>query len=249
MLFILPTAIAGPDDLPGSGPPSLPTPAAWIVAGLLMVTLTAERLAVVALGAWTWLPETPARLVATLSASLRLYPSGSENAAGSWWTYALFADDLWQALASVLLLTVLLRACERWLGAVRTLALVAAALPLIGVVWALAAQIADTPPVIAGAVPLATALIAAVRVLHPRAELRWVVGWWLVVLVAVVPLRLGLVLAATAIIAQDALRCGLLHGWGEVRALLVAHAAALLIGGLLGLALRWAGRRHPGPAA
>ena len=247
-MIILPTAIVGPPEAPELGPPPRRTPVLWSLIGVLIGLALAETLAVAAaMHGWTWLPAVLVRAVTIANASALLYPGHDLFMPHQLWTSALVHDGidptragavalgLWQLAGSVLVLAVAGRAAERRLGGLATIATLLVLAPLAALVHLRAP---DSVEALAGASDLAASVAGLAWGLFAGHQVRWAAYYWLVVVVGMLPFRLGLRWLALGFVAQEGVRAFLAMPTGDAWERVVGLLAAVVVGYALGTVAR-----------
>lgn len=243
-MIMWPEGIVGPPELPEQAPlRSITAPLASMIAAIVVAVALAEQIAAVGLASG-WPGETWFRSLSLLAASARLYPDPGLFTPAQMWSASFVHDvpiaDARTVIAAWLgvivdagLLLVLLRAWERWVGALLTGLLVLIAGPLVAMVHL--RHVVETPPLATSASVVAFVL-AATMMLLPGRRLRLRLGYWAVVAVGMVPIHLDLRLVLAGYVGFEMARSALVapHQLVEhVLGLVVATVFGALIGAFM----------------
>jgi membrane associated rhomboid family serine protease len=238
-IIILPVALEPPESQ------QYPARAATVV--WMMVALIAMHLVVVQLvnldhqRHWGLVGDHVFRVVTFTSSIWSLYSDPALFTPWQLWTYALINDNVVEALINLLMLAVVGRAVERWIGGMAFIGAVMTLIPLAAVIHLLIANRDDT--ILTGADGLAAGVLGMAWALFPNGRVRWGLAYFAIVMLGYVPLfRLSLVWIAILFFAG----VGLVHGHDGPVNQLLSDLAALLAGVVLGLAGRRV-RQYPTP--
>lgn len=241
MLFVAPLGIQ-PDEEAVVAPRR--TPVTWSLTVAIALVFACERLAVAAAThGWTWAPEPALRAVTLATAALRLYP---DESFAPWqpWSAILTPGTWWTAIAGLLALLTGGRALECRTGSLAFAGVLLVLTPVAGLA-AIAWHLRAGGELLVAADPLpalGSALLALALALWPRARVRAMVGWWLVVVVGLAPFRLPLRLVLPLYVLQDLLRLWLGGGPHALITGVRDHLAAIVAAALLAAVLRRARR-------
>jgi membrane associated rhomboid family serine protease len=234
-IILLPTALDPRAPMPA---PERPATVVWMVVALIAMQLLVSRLVDLDQRMhWGLVSDHAFRVVTFTTSTWSLYSDPALFNPWQLWSYAMVHDSWAAAILNLLVLAVVGRAVERWIGALSFLGATLTLAPLAAVIHLLLAGRDDT--VLTGADGLAAGVLGMAWALFPNATTRWGVAYFAVVALGYVPLfRLALPWIALCFLAAT----GLLR-WQDAPAIhLAGDAGALLAGVVLGLA----GRRIQG---
>jgi membrane associated rhomboid family serine protease len=242
-IILLPIAL---DPLAPAPAPARPATVVWMVVALIAMQLLVTRLVDLDHRLhWGLVSDHAFRVVTFTSSSWSLYSDPALFNPWQLWSYALVHDGWVAAVLNLLVLAVVGRAVERWIGALSFLGATLTLAPLAAVIHLLLAGRDDT--VLTGADGLAAGVLGMAWALFPHAKVRWGMAYFAVVALGYVPLfRLALPWIALAFLAAT----GALRWQDAPAAHLAGDAGALLAGVVLGLAgRRIQGQQEPPPRA
>lgn len=238
-LIILPVALE-PSDAQ-SFPPR-PATVVWMMVALIAMHLVAVRLVDLDHQWHTGLVSDHIfRVVTFTSSTWSLYSDPALFTVWQLWTYVLIHDSVVEALINLVMLAVVGRAVERWIGGMAFIGAVLTLIPLAAVIHLMLANRDDE--VLTGADGLAAGVLGMAWALFPCGRVRWGLAYFAVVMLGYVPLfRLSLIWIAVLFFAS----MGVIHWHDAGIYRLISDAAALLAGVVLGLAGRRV-HRYPSP--
>ncbi len=240
-IILLPTAL---DPLVPSPGPARPATVVWMVVALVAMQLLVSRLVDLDhSGHWGLVGDRAFRVVTFTTSSWTLYSDPALFNPWQLWSYVLVHDSWIAAILNLLVLAVVGRAVERWIGALSFLGATLTLAPLAAVIHLLLSGRDDT--VLTGADGLAAGVLGMAWALFPKAKVRWGMAYFALLVLGYVPLfRLALPWIALAFLAATAAT----HWQDAPAAHLAGVVGALSAGVVLGLAgRRIQGHQEPPP--
>ena len=181
-MLILPTTLDPPASRPWPGRTAVVT---WSLCGALVVAHVLLRLAGGGRGLFG---EEALRVVTYASASWKLYTDPELFEPWQLVSYTLLHEGWLHLLVNVLLIAVLGRAVERWVGPLACAGAMLTLTCLAAVLVLLAGAFAHSHGVVVGANGLVMGLIGMAATLFPGSRVRWGLAYYLVLVVGYVPL-------------------------------------------------------------
>jgi membrane associated rhomboid family serine protease len=230
-IILLPTAL---DPLAPAPGPARPATVVWMAVALIAMQLLVSRLVDLDHREhWRLVSDHAFRVVTFTTSSWSLYSDPALFNPWQLWSYALVHDSWVAAILNLLVLAVVGRAVEQWIGALSFLGATLTLVPLAAVIHLLLSGRDDT--VLTGADGLAAGVLGMAWALFPKAKVRWGMAYFAVLVLGYVPLfRLALPWIALAFLVA----AGATHWQDAPAAHLAGVAGAFLAGVVLGLAGR-----------
>jgi membrane associated rhomboid family serine protease len=234
-MIILPTALEPPER---DGWPERNAWVCWCVIALIAVDFAVTRfIALDQQQHWQLVGDPWFRSFSALTSWCSLYSDPTLFAPWQLWTYG-FIHDSWILVATHIIVIIIVgRAVERWLGSVAFAGAVLTLMPLAAVIHLLLTE--PDSSVLIGADGLVMGVLGMACLLFPHVRVRWGFAYFAVLVAGYRPLvRMPLPLMALLVLVV----CLALHIDKHIVVTLVTDIGALTAGAMLGLA----GRRLQG---